>query len=224
MMSAARSLTYRGLEPKGSPKTKGELLVWVVARYHVTMGPSSKSWDDLSVKAMSDEDPYIVHQAIDHLPMNYSEALVPVLEKSLTRPEIEIVVSTCRRSIWSHRLAPAVLSLLRTATDDSILENCYGAVRDMGRRYESAEILVERITEPDIGLEVLTILTTLLEPYKKLTNTGGATTPPKAAIHQKHWRALLTKHRADIEAGKLIPLDKNTPRDLLPPGWVDKMR
>lgn len=218
LLRAADVLAARGYKPNASPKTPGEIAIWLVALPRAT--PLPVGWEGELAQAMKHPIAYVRQLALDHTPAHHvTPALVAMITTNLAHADADVVVSAAklaeREGVTS--VAPNVVAAMskQTGLRLNIVSN---AARALGARFARAKALVARLSEKTAFDEVLGELTDLLDAHGRSTN--GETTDVARALLPARWKTFVEAHRADIEAGRKVALtDASVTRDLVPPNW-----
>jgi hypothetical protein len=214
LRGSVMELLYAPLTPGDTP---GGLALWLVALGH---GARPGGWQDDVARALIHPIPYVRELAMDRLKGEVPDVLIPAIGENLKSSDPDVQIAAC------NLVARSRISVLRARVSEAYqtakewtLRECGNTLWALGARLERVEILVSRLTEPAMAATVLEHLLGLLD------NDGWsgccAVTGDQAQALSVRWRALVTSHRADIEAGREIPLEaQDVTPDLLPPGMT----
>jgi len=113
-------------------------------------------------------------------------------------------------------LRPQLAEALRHATAQSFA-GCASTLDFLGGRFERVTIQASRLAEPSMIASILPNLINLLE-HNGYSNCCSIP-PDQTAALAARWKTFVESHKAEIEAGKRIPLDApDITADLIAPG------
>ncbi len=218
LLRAAEMLAVRGYKPSASPKTAGEIAMWLVALPHgATLPPG---WETELGAAMKHPIAYVRQLALDHVPAHrLPPSLVALVVTNLAHADADVVVSAAQLAQRENMtaIAPNVVAAMSKQSGLRLNTISYAAYM-LGARFARAKALVARISDRAVFDEVLGELVDLLDSHGRSAN-GEITDAARAALAPR-WKAFVEAHRADIDAGKKIALtDPSVTRDLVPPNW-----
>ena len=216
LLRTADILVGRGYAPLTPGDTPGGLALWLVALGH---GARPGGWQDDVARALIHPIPFVRELAMERLQAEVPDVFIPAIGENLKSSDPDVQIAAC------NLVARSRISVLHTQVSEArtakewTLRECGNTLWALGARFERVEILVSRLTEPAMAATVLEHLLGLLD------NDGwsGCCAVPgdQAQALSVRWRALVTSHRADIEAGREIPLEaQDVTPDLLPPGMA----
>ncbi len=216
LLRATEILLARGLKAPAAPRTHGDLAVWLVA-LHAGARPSG--WEAELLAAMKHPTPYLRQLAMERAPDALPATLVPAVAANLADADFDVQVAAAelaRRAKLVVLTTDVVKAMSRvTGIRLNIISN---AAYMLGARYDRISMLVARLSEKDAFDEALGELVDLLE-YQGRGSSGYSTDAQRAAVVTR-WKKFVASRRADIEAGRRIPLtDPGVTPDLIPPTW-----
>jgi hypothetical protein len=218
LLRAADMLIERKLAPSAAPKTPGEVALWLVALPHAS--PRPRGWEAELGRAMKHTIPYVRQLALDHVPRHQLAAsLLPAVATDLAHPDPDVVVAAAELAAREHAtsLSHAVVAAMakQTGLRLNIVSN---AAYELGARFERARMLVSLLAKKGAFVEAMGELVGLLD--SKGRSSDGNTPDAERRALATRWKAFVAKHRADIVAGKAIPLsDPTVTKDLVPSNW-----
>jgi hypothetical protein len=218
LLRAAEMLVARGATPLASPKSPGEIAMWLVALERQTTRPAG--WEAVLASAMKHPIAYVRELAMIRVPAHaLPPSLVALVATNLANADEDVVVEAAelarRENVRS--LAPAIVAAMAhpVGLRLNIVSN---AAHALGARMTRAKALAARLADKDAFDEALAELVETLDHQGR--STDGETTDAARAAVAARWRAFVEAHRADIQADRKLSLDDPTVTpDLVPPTW-----
>ena len=214
LMRAADILVRRGYAPGDSADTPGNVALWLVA---FGQGARPARWQESVSRALAHPIPYIRELAMDRMPPDVSANFAPAIRANLDSTDLDVQIAACNlagRGMLSA-IRGAVSETFRKAKETWTLRTCGNALYALNARFERADILASRLTEPDVAEEVFSSLLGLFET----DGYSSCCLLDEATALAPRWKSFIAAHRADIEAGREISLDEpDVTRDLVPAG------
>lgn len=217
LMRAADVLLARGFTPLATRDAPGDLALWLAA---IGRGARPARWQDTMARALAHRIPYVRELALQKMPDVVPEALVAAVGASLAASDIDVQIAACnlvRRGKLGAFRAP-VKAIVEQAKDSMLLNASQNALYTLGGGIEVLEIAGRRLVDPDVAQEMFSTLTGIFEGHSLF---GKNITPEQAPALSDRWLAFIAAHRAELETGEPLSLDRaDIPTDLVPPGWV----
>jgi hypothetical protein len=216
LLRATEILVARGLKAPAAPRTHGDLALWLVALH---AGARPNGWEAELLAAMKHPTPYLRQLAMERAPDALPATLVPAVAANLADADFDVQVAAAELAQRAKLVALTqdVVKAMSKVTGIrlNIISN---AAHMLGARYDRISMLVVRLSEKDAFDEALGELVDLIE-YQGRGSSGYPTDAQRAAVVTR-WKEFVASHRADIEAGRRIPLtDPSVTPDLIPPTW-----
>ncbi len=210
LLRAAEMLVARGLAPSASPKTPGEIAVWLVA-----LGRAKpRGWEAELERAMKHAIPYVRELALDHAPTGLPASLVPVVASDLAHADADVVVSAAQLAEREH-VASLANDVVRAMGKQkglrlNIVSN---AAYALGARKERVDALIALLGKSDTFDEAMSELVGLLDSHGR--SSSGEVPAGERPVLAARWKAWAGKHAAEIRAGTKLPVES----DLVPSSW-----
>ncbi len=220
LVRAATMLLARGAVLPPVPRSVGEWGVFFVqARrgpaflaavtpdvWQVTLGSPFSYLRQLALESITGEPPPAVHALLPHL---------------LSDPDLDVSIEACRVASHSRdpSLVPALMTILRTASDFMLLNGALNAASALGAYYDALLTAAERLPEKDQFGTMMGFLAGLVEGSRGYSSDSHQTAQDLAAT-RRLWQRFLSEHREEIAAGQHFTVgDPRLPRALFPPGF-----
>lgn len=214
LQRAAKVLVGRGYTaPWGD--SPGDIALWLVA---LEGAAQPEGWQQRLERALAHPIPYVRELGFNHSPTPVAEALVPAIRRGLSSTNVDEQIAACRLVHRAGRrdLGDALIATLRTAEDKGLLREVSNTLYTIGLRAERMNVLAARLDDLGVAAKVLDLLLGLFE-------RSGGYSPSLTSADVTHlretWQAFIAAHLADIEAGRRLSLDNDTPIGLIPPTW-----
>jgi len=216
LLRAATILFGRGAVLPAAPKNAGELGMWLVA---LGKGSRPAGWEAELGRALRHPIAYVRELALDNSPTPAPASLQPAIAADLAHADVDVQIAAVRLAERAKLtpLVKGVLGVVGRAKESMQLDIASNAAIVLGARYDCALLLASRLDEPDMLAPVLGRLVALLDEHGY--GSSGTPSPALGAELAKRWKAFIQQHKAEIDAGKTIPIDATLPKDLLPPEW-----
>jgi len=199
------------------PKSAGEIALWLVA---LSRGARPAGWEAELGRAMRHPIAYVRQLAFERTPRGaVAAALGPALVAGLADRDLDVVCAAAQLAQREHAvsLAPNVVRAMPKMTDIR-LNVLSSAAWDLGARYDRAQMLVSMLPNAAAFQQAFSELLGALEHHGS-SSSGEPTEAERKALAAR-WTKFIAQHRADIEAGRAVPLsDPTVTVDLVPHGY-----
>lgn len=217
---AALALIARGAPAPAPARISGVAVELRRIELNKTYRPDK--WQDTLLAGLSDSHPYIRQLALEVFstlsePMpDAAKAKLPGLLKDTDSVVTLAAIQAVGKS-GDRALALPLLEMLRTSTDRGILQQCNWAMSNLPLRDQWLEICAARLGEPNLwDLFFNTLLSQCLDGLDG-GGSSGTVSSQNMNNAQALWIDFVAKHRADLAAGKKVPLDQVDPALAPPP-------
>ena len=215
LLRATNMLVDRGLAAPASPKSPGEVALWLVALDRARPA----GWEAELGRAMRHPIAYVRQLAFERAPRGaLAPALVSAVAVGLADRDADVAVAAAQLAQREHATALAPKVVRAMASQNGIRLNAVSqAAYELGARYDRARMLVSMLaSQATFGAAMSELLGAL--DHHGYGSSGEPSEAERKALAAR-WSAFVTQHRADIEAGKPIALSApGVTADLLPSG------
>jgi hypothetical protein len=220
LMRAARAMTQRGVQVKETPKTAGELLLFITA---VTVRDKFRpaGWEKVFVTALQHELPYVREMAVEALPLPPPKAAAALLPELLCDSDADVQIAACAVAgkLKDPMLRKGVLAALRWAKERWHLHAASNAALALSLHGDRVRILAARLDDEAVAVHCLQELVSVLTG----TNGWGSPSQVDAATgraSKKAWQRFLDRHGKEVAEGKKFKVkDPAVPVAELFPGY-----
>jgi hypothetical protein len=215
---AAEHLIKRGAAFSLTPKTPGEIIFYISklkAEKKQENWPGN--WRTLFKQLLVHASPHIRRAALEVLPEPLQQEFFPAFQVILKSNHVEprkIVCGIIERDQIGF-FQTELLELIETTDHGEVLVASVRAAAAVGAGWEAAELVVERIAEPELASPAIRSLTPLVF---QTDFSGWSSNPFENTPYLERWRAVIQKHEAAIRAGELLPVPHaDLVKELIPP-------
>jgi hypothetical protein len=210
LLRATEMLVARGFAPVASPKSPGEIAVWLFALDKT----KPAGWEGEMKKLLKHAIPYVREIALGKVPAGAAASFAAEISANLTNADADVVVAAAklaqRDKITS--LGKNVVAAIPKMTGIRLNTVSYAAF-ELGARQERVDVLIPMLANKALFTDVMRELFGLSSQQSYGSN--GDTPDAERAILVARWKALAAKHASEIKAGTKMPLEK----DLVPSNW-----
>jgi hypothetical protein len=211
LLRATEMLVDRGLAPVASPKTPGEIAVWLFALDKT----KPAKWEGEMTKLVRHAIPYVREMAFDKVPAGSGATFAADIAANLVNADPDVVVAAAKLAQRDKIVSVAKNVVAAIPKMTGIRMNIVSvAAFELGARQERVDALIGLLANKAEFADVMRELFGLTSQQSYGSN--GDTPDAERALLATRWKAFATKHAAEIKAGTKVPLDK----DLVPSNWM----
>ena len=211
LLRATEMLVARGLSPVASPKSPGEIAVWLFA-----LGNAKPAgWEGEMKKLLRHAIPYVREIALGKVPANAAPTFAADVAANLTNADADVVVAAAKLAQRDKvtSLGKTVVAAIPKMTGIRLNAVSYAAY-ELGARKERVDALIPLLANKALFMDVMRELFGLLD--QKSYGSSGDTPDAERAVLVTRWKAFAAKHASEIKAGTKMPVEK----DLVPSNWT----
>jgi len=211
LLRATEMLVARGLSPIASPKSPGEIAVWLFALDKA----KPAGWEGEMKKLLRHAIPYVREIALGKVPAGAAATFAAEISANLANADADVVVAAAKLAQRDKvtSLGKSVVAAIPKMTGIRLNAVSYAAY-ELGARQERIDALIPLLTNKALFADVMRELFGLLE--QKSYGSSGDTPDAERAILVTRWKAFAAKHASEIKAGTKIAVEK----DLVPSNWT----
>ena len=218
LMRAADVLVARGYVIATPSDVPGDVVLWLV---NVGRGARPPGWEEMMGRALADSHAYVREVALDKLPDASAARFASAIGASLDAANLDERIAACK-VVGRAKLAvfqPKVTAIVEQAADFGLVQASQSALSQLAGRVSVLHAQAVRLALPSTATDTLAGLLGIFDAtgWQSNDQTAGA----DAAALSRRWLAFIEAHRAELDAGQRLSLDRaDIPTDLVPAGWI----
>jgi hypothetical protein len=212
LLRATEMLVARGLPPIASPKSPGQIAVWLYALDNA----KPAGWEGEMTKLLRHAIPYVREIALDKMPAgSASTTFAADIATNLSNADPDVVVAAAKLAQRDKltSLGKNVVAAIPKMTGIRLNAVSYAAY-ELGARTERVDALIPLLANKALFADVMRELFGLSS--QQSYGSSGDTPDAERAVLVTRWKAFAAKHASEIKAGTKMPLEK----DLVPSNWT----
>jgi hypothetical protein len=210
LLRATEMLVARGLVPVASPKSPGQIAVWLYALDHA----KPAGWEGEMTKLLRHTLPYVREIALDKVPAGSGATFAADVTANLSNADSDVVVAAAKLAERDHMTALGkTVAGVMPKMDGIRLNIVSNAASALGAKVERANALVALLGKKETFNDAMRELFGIIA-VKSFGSNGDTPDAERAALQTK-WKAFLAAHKTDVQAGTSLPMDKT----LVPSNW-----
>jgi hypothetical protein len=210
LLRATEMLVARGLPPIASPKSPGQIAVWLYGLDNA----KPAGWEGEMRKLLRHAIPYVREIALGKVPAGSASTFAADIAANLTNADPDVVVAAAKLAQRDKvtSLGKNVVAAIPKMTGIRLNAVSYAAY-ELGARQERVDALIPLLANKALFADVMRELFGLSS--QQSYGSSGDTPDAERAILVTRWKAFAAKHASEIKAGTKMPLEK----DLVPSNW-----
>jgi len=211
LLRATEMLVARGLAPVASPKSPGEIAVWLYALDKA----KPAGWQGEMAKLLRHAIPYVRQIALEKMPPGTGATFTPDVAANLSNADLDVVVAAAETAQREKMMALGkTIAAAMPKVDGIRLSIVSNAAYALGAKVERADALVALLGKKATFDNAMRELVGFIGA--KSFGSSGETPDAERAALQTKWKAFLAAHKTEVQAGTTMPMDKT----LMPSNWT----